>query len=86
MNGISTCVMSSSNAPMRSLVHHFDELRRAERFARKVRNDIPSAARVATSHDDDHRLRVAARDQVVEDEICLTLPDPSRFVLATAVL
>ena len=41
---------------------------------------------VNTGYYDDHRFRLAARDEVVEDEVGMALLDPASLIFAATVL
>src|SRR5579884_4176671 len=71
---------------LRILLHGAHHFRRGEMLAREIRNGHPRASRIPICHDHDHRLRAPGSNQVVENKIRMSLPDPSRLVLAGSVL
>ena len=85
MNGISAWVTSSSNAEVMSCIA-FSISGEPKGLAGEIGSGLAGAAGVAICHHDDHRLAVFSGNQIVEDEVCMCLPNPSRLDLASAML
>ena len=68
------------------LLHRLPHLRRAEWLPREIGSGLARAPRIAIRHHDDHRLRFARGNQIIEDEVRLALPRPPGFVFTAAVL
>ena len=68
------------------LLHRLQHFGRTEGFSGKIGRSLARAPGIAICHYDDHRLAAFGRDQIVEDEVGVTLPNPSGLIFASAVL
>ena len=60
------------------VLHRLQHFGRSKGFAGEVGSGLAGAAGVAIRHDDDHRLAASGGKQIVEDEVGMRLPNPSR--------
>src|SRR5205823_10564386 len=70
----------------RHIAHGFHHLRRAKRLSREIGRSLSCTSRIAIRHNHDHWLTTLRSDEIVQNEICVALANPTGLVFATTML
>ena len=68
------------------VLHRLQHFGRTEWLSGQIRRSLAGTPGVPIGHDDNHGLAASRRDQIVENEVRATLPDPTRLILSATML